>query len=105
MDHYILRKLKIFSKYNDENKKIFDFFILTICNGTSYEFDKVFFTKKFIETIPEINQEKIITDNNNIELAPNIINLENNKKFDDNEYNIIKIETMEERTIDGWDLF
>jgi hypothetical protein len=40
--------------------------MLTVCNSTRYKFDKVFFRKNFIETIPEINQEKIITDANNI---------------------------------------
>ncbi len=55
---------------------------MTICNGTSYKFDKVFFRKKFIETILEINQDTTITDDNNIEFVSNIINnnFNNNKK-------------------------
>jgi hypothetical protein len=73
----------------------------TVSDGKSYKFDKVYFKKSFIDTIPEFNQEKIIIDENNIELAPNIIDLEDNEKFKDANNNIIEIETRGERKVDS----
>ena len=37
----------------------------------------------FNNTLPEINEEKIIIDDNKIELAPNIIHLDDTEKFRD----------------------
>jgi predicted GIY-YIG superfamily endonuclease len=71
-----------------------------ITDGKSYKRDQVFFKKSFVDTIPEFNQEAIITDDNNVELAPDIIHLENSEKFKDNENNIIEIETRGERNVD-----
>ena len=65
----------------------------SVSDGKSYKYDKVFFKKSFIESIPEVKQEKVIMDDDNIELAPDIIELENHEKFRDNEGKIINIET------------
>lgn len=83
----------VFAKLNKEN-------IWMISDGNSRKFDKVFFTKTFVETIPEINQEKIIVDDNNVELAPKIIHLKEHEKFKDDNGNIIEIETRGERKND-----
>ncbi len=70
----------------------------TITDGKSAKFDKVFFLKKFIKGIPELNeQEEKITDDNGVEKAPNIIHLLDHEKFQDNECNILDIETRGER--------
>jgi hypothetical protein len=73
----------------------------TVSDGKSYKFDKVYFKKIFIDTIPEFNQEKIIIDKINIELAPDIINLDDNEKFKDDNGTIIEIETRGERKVDS----
>ena len=73
----------------------------TVADGKSYKFDKVFFKKKFIDTIPEINEETIITDESNVQLAPEIIYLKDSEKFQDEDGNIIEIETRGERKVDG----
>lgn len=72
-----------------------------VCDGKSRKFDKVFFTKLFIDTIPEINEEKVIIDDNNVELAPDIITLNDSEKFKDENNNIINIETRGERKVDS----
>ena len=73
----------------------------TVSDGKSYKYDKVFFKKKFVNTIPEINQEKEIIDDNNVLLAPDIIQLDDNEKFKDTDNNIIEIETRGSRQVDG----
>jgi hypothetical protein len=73
----------------------------TVADGKSYKFDKVFFNKKFVDGIPEINQEKEIIDDNNIQLAPDIVHLDDHEKFKDDNNNIIEIETRGERKVDG----
>ena len=73
----------------------------TVADGKSYKFDKVFFKKKFIDTIPEINEETIITDESNVQLAPEIIYLKDSEKFQDEDGNIIEIETRGERKVDS----
>jgi hypothetical protein len=73
----------------------------TVSDGKSRKYDKVFFKKSFIQNIPEINNENIIVDNNNIQLAPDIIELENNEKFKDADGKIINIQTRGERKIDN----
>ena len=72
-----------------------------VSDGKSYKFDKVFFKKTFIDTIPEINEDKIIIDDDKIELAPNIIHLDESQKFRDDIGEIIDIETRGERKVDG----
>jgi len=69
-----------------------------ITDGKSIKFDKVFFKKSFINTLPELNKIKI--DDKCIEIIPNIIELNDNEKFKDNNGNIIEIETYGERNID-----
>ena len=54
-----------------------------------------------IKSIPEFNQEKIIIDDNNVQLAPDIIHLEDNEKFRDENNNIVDIETRGSRQVDG----
>ena len=72
-----------------------------VSDGKSYKFDKVFFKKTFIDTIPEINEDKIIMDDDKIELAPNIIHLDDTEKFSDDKGETIDIETRGERKVDG----
>ena len=77
--------------------------IWIITDGKSVKFDKVFFKKSFINTIPELKTKKesddIITDQKGIETAPNIIKLDDIEKFKDENNNIIEIETRGERSI------
>lgn len=72
-----------------------------VSDGKSYKFDKVFFKKTFIDTIPEINEDKIIMDDDKIELAPNIIHLDDTEKFSDDKGETLDIETRGERKVDG----
>jgi hypothetical protein len=72
-----------------------------ICNGKSTKFDKVFFKYDIIEQIPELNNKDIITDDNGIEKAPKIIYLTDNEKFQDNEGNVLEIETRGERNVNN----
>ena len=71
----------------------------TVSDGKSNKFDKVFYKKSFIDTIPEMNQieEQVIIDDNNIQLAPEIIQLTDHEKFKDENNNILEIETRGER--------
>jgi len=71
-----------------------------ISEGLSYKFDKIFFKKTFVDSIPEINEEKIIVDENNVELAPTIIHLKEHEKFKDETGNTLEIETRGERKFD-----
>jgi hypothetical protein len=72
--------------------------VWTVNDGKSVKFDKVFFDKTFIKTIPELNNSANITDDNGIERAPNIIILNDNEKFKGHEGNILELETRGERT-------
>jgi hypothetical protein len=72
-----------------------------LSDGSSKKFDKIFIKKSITETIPEFKSETKIIDENNIELAPEIIYLEEHEKFKDNEGNIIEIETIGTRKLDG----
>ena len=78
--------------------------IWIITDGKSVKFDKVFFKSSFINTIPELKTKKeptdIIKDQNNIEKAPDIIKLDDTKKFKDENNNIIEIETRGECLVD-----
>jgi hypothetical protein len=92
----LIRKNKItdfvFAKPDDKNN-------WSITNGKSYKYDKILIKKLFIDTIKELNDDKPgIKDN--VESAPKIINLLDNEKFQDNDGNIIDIETRGERTVD-----
>ena len=69
--------------------------------GKSIKFDKVFLRKTFVKSIPEFNQEKNIVDDNNIQLAPDIIYLEDSEKFKDENNNKIDIETRGDRKVEG----
>lgn len=73
----------------------------TITKGTS-KIDKILLIEAFVKTIPELNPNTglKITDNQGIEKAPNIIHLEDEEKFHDNEGNIIEIETRGEKQED-----
>ena len=75
----------------------------TVSDGKSNKFDKVFYKKSFIDTIPEMNQieEQVIIDDNNIQLAPEIIQLTDQEKFKDENNNILEIETRGERKVDN----
>ena len=71
--------------------------VWTVNDGKSVKFDKVFFDKTFIKTIPELNNSTNITDDKGIERAPDIIILNDNEKFKDHEGNILELETRGER--------
>ena len=75
-----------------------------VTDGKSVKFDKVFFKKSLINSIPEIkinkDTDEIIKDDNGIEKAPDIIYLDDNQKFKDENNNIIEIETRGECSID-----
>jgi len=63
--------------------------------GKSVKYDKVFLKKKLVDKLDEINGIK--TEYNGIEEAPDVIELENHEKFQDNKGNIVEIETRGER--------
>lgn len=73
----------------------------TESNGASLKLDKIFFKKSFVYTIPEINNDGKITDDNDIELAPKLIKLKDEEKFKDADGKVIEIETRGARTVDG----
>jgi len=79
--HYIYARFK-------DNKWI-------ITDGKSPKYDKILFTETFIDSINELNNSTNINDTT-IKNAPNILELTDNKKFKDNEGNIIEIETRGE---------
>ncbi len=75
----------------------------TINDGKSVKFDKVFFKKSFVNSIPELKKDdnkETIKDDKGIEKAPDIIELDNSEKFKDENNNIIEIETRGERSVD-----
>ena len=89
-----------------KNKKIKDFIYVRlkenkwiITDGKSYKYDKILFKKSFIDTIKEITEPIIIDDK--YETAPDIIHLDNNEKFRDNEGNILEIETLGDREVNS----
>lgn len=71
-------------------------------DGNSKKFDKILIPKNFCNKIPELNNEnyEIIIDDNGIEKAPEIICLNDNEKFKDENGNILEIETRGERKVD-----
>jgi hypothetical protein len=68
--------------------------------GKSAKFDKVFLLKSIIDSISELNNNETITDDKGIEKAPGLIHLKDEEKFQDNEGNILDIETRGERNVD-----
>lgn len=74
--------------------------IFTKSTGKSIRLDKVFIKKSIIDTIPELNNQKGITDDG-IEEAPEIIELKDSEKFFDDKGNPLYIETRGERNEDG----
>lgn len=110
---YVLQHAPIYSKgcrgTRDliKKKKIKEYIFMRLSNdkwietnGSSQKLDKVFILKTVLDTIPELNQSEIITDDNGIEKAPNIIYLEKHEKFYDNDGNTLDIETRGERNVD-----
>ena len=65
-----------------------------ITDGKSAKYDKIFYKKSILLTISELNNknEKIM-DSTGIEKAPKIIYLNDNEKFQDDNGNILEIET------------
>jgi len=111
---YILKNAPIYSKSCrsskdlirkkniDENNYLYARIIDSqwkISDGKSAKIDKVLIRQDFIKTINELQGENTI-DDNGIEQAPNIIELDNHEKFRDNEDNIIEIQTRGERKHD-----
>ena len=89
-----------------KNKKIKDFIYVRlkenkwiITDGKSYKYDKILFKKTFIDTIKEITEPIIIDDK--YDTAPDIIYLDNNQKFKDDEGNIIEIETRGDKNVNN----
>jgi hypothetical protein len=70
-----------------------------ISNGKSIRLDKIFIKKTILNSIPELNNEKGITDDG-IEEAPDIIELKDSEKFFDNKGKPLEIETRGERNED-----
>ena len=96
----LIKKKLIDTKYYIYAKKTEDNWIIT--NGKSVKFDKILLTYDFIKTIDELNNNNLnkITDINGIEEAPDILELDNNEKFKDDEENILEIEVRGERKYD-----
>ena len=88
-------------------KKITDYIFAKLVNnkwcvsdGKSYKCDKIFIKKSFYDTIPEVKQDKVIVDENNIQLAPDIIYLDDSEKFKDENGVCVEIETRGTRKVD-----
>ena len=85
----------IFAKYDDEDEE------WTKTDGTSKKFDKVFISKFYIDEIDKLKNEihgsSDVTDDDGIEKAPEIIDLEDHEKFHDDDGNALDIETRGER--------
>jgi len=71
-----------------------------VSDGKSYKYDKIFIKKSFYDTIPEVKQDKVIVDENNIQLAPDIIYLDDSEKFKDENGVCVEIETRCTRKAD-----
>lgn len=113
---YILKNAPIYSKGIRSTRELMkkkkfvaetDYIYLRLKNnkfikstGKSIRLDKVFIKKSLIDTIPELNNGKGITDDG-IEEAPEIIELKYNEKFFDDKGNPLDIETRGERNEDG----
>jgi hypothetical protein len=89
-----------------KNKKIKDFIYVRlkenkwiITDGKSYKYDKILFKKSFIDTIKEITEPIIIDDI--YDIIPNLIFLDNNEKFKDDDNNILEIETVGDREVNS----
>lgn len=72
-----------------------------ISDGKSRKYDKILFIKELLESIPELNNKGIKINDNNNEMAPEIIILDNHEKFKDENGKIIEIETRGERNVDN----
>ena len=72
-----------------------------VSDGKSYKYDKIFIKKSFYDTIPEVKQDKVIVDDNNIPLAPDIIYLDDSEKFKDENGVFVEIETRGVRKVDS----
>lgn len=70
-----------------------------IKDGRSIKFDKVLIRKSYADKIEELDQTK--KEIEGIEKAPAIINLEDHEKFQDNDSNVVEIETRGDRTVNG----
>ena len=88
-------------------KKITDYIFAKLVNkewcvsdGKSYKCDKIFIKKSFYDTIPEVKQDKVIVDENNIQLAPDIIYLDDSEKFKDENGVCVEIVTRGTRKAD-----
>ena len=115
---YILENAPIFSKGSKnsrmlvKNKNIeltnyiyarFENDKWNITDGKSIKFDKIFISKLYVDSIPELkqnNENEIIVSENGIEKAPEIIILEDNEKLKDNEGNVLDIEVRGMREVD-----
>lgn len=91
-----------------KKKKITDYIFAKLVNkvwcvsdGKSYKYDKIFIKKSFYDTIPEVKQDKVIVDDNNISLAPDIIYLDDSEKFKDENGVCVEIETRGTRKVDS----
>jgi hypothetical protein len=87
----------IFAKKNEEGRWV-------KTNGDSIKFDKILLKKEYLKNIPEFQEkedDKMIVDENGISEAPEILDLEDNEKFKDDENNIIDIETRGKRDCNG----
>ena len=91
-----------------KKKKIADYIFAKLVNnkwcvsdGKSYKYDKIFIKKSFYDTIPEVKQDKVIVDENNIQLAPDIIYLDDSEKFKDENGVCVEIETRGARKVDA----
>jgi hypothetical protein len=75
---------------------------LVVSDGKSAKMDKVFFTKEFIISVPELNKEnnEKITDDSGVMKVPNIIYLKDEEKFKDDNGKVVEIETRGERVKD-----
>lgn len=114
--NYILKNALLFSKGSRSTRDLMkkkkfnknkDFIFMRLkdnkfikSTGKSIRLDKVFIKKSIIDTIPELNNQKGITDDG-IEEAPEIIELKDSEKFFDDKGNPLYIETRGERNEDS----
>jgi hypothetical protein len=69
-----------------------------ISDGKSAKYDRVFLVDNLVKNIPELNNtNEKVTDDKGVEKAPEIIQLEDHEKFQDENGNPVEIETRGER--------
>ena len=78
--------------------------VWTETNGKSVKFDRLMLRKDYVDTCEELVNElggEQVSDDNGVMKAPDVIELTDEEKFQDEDGNVLEIETRGEKTEDG----